>query len=149
MAKVYFTLDELTRSDYALRRGIDNEPDANAIKALMSLVDNVLIPVREAFGKPVIITSGYRCPKVNKAIGGSSTSDHCFGRAADFTIPGFPNYEVCEWIRDNLAYKQLIYEYGEAGWVHCAFAIGLNKRSVLTATKRNGKTVYLPGLQHI
>ena len=142
----YFTIPELSRSTYATRHGIDNTPTQAVKLALIDLIDNVLVPVRQHYGKPVLVTSGYRSPKVNRAIGGSATSDHCYGRAADFTVSGHSNMEVCEWIEANLEFKQLIYEYGESGWVHCAYAQGLNKNAVLSAKRQGGKTVYLKGL---
>lgn len=142
----YFTYEELTRSETAIRRDIDNSP-SKAVKARLSaLVEHILDPIREHYGKPVIVTSGYRCPELNRAIGGSTTSDHCAGAAADFTVAGVSNYEVCEWIRDNLDFRQLIYEFGESGWVHCSYLDLHNGKSILSATRSKGRTVYLAGL---
>lgn len=143
----HFTLDELTRSTTALRRGIDNKASPEIVKALTALCVNVLEPVRAHFKAPVKITSGYRSPTLNRAVGGSSSSDHCFGRAADFTVVGFSNYAVCRWIAENLDFKQLIYEFGESGWVHCAYMIGGNDGDILSAKKIGGKTRYVEGLK--
>ena len=146
-----FSLQELTKSETAIRRGIDNTPSDKVISNLTTLCDMVLQKVRNSHGA-VTITSGYRSPELNKAIGGSATSDHCKGLAADFEVPGLDNKELCKWIIDNLTFKQLILEFYEegqpnSGWVHCSFEEGNNKCEVLTATKDGKKTVYLKGLQ--
>jgi zinc D-Ala-D-Ala carboxypeptidase len=145
-----FTLNELTRSQTAIRRGIDNSPTMTVIDNLQALVDNVLQPLRDSQG-PVNITSGYRSEAINAAIGGSNTSHHTRGMAADLTVVGKTNREICEWIRDNLKFTQLIWEFPtkenpQAGWVHVAYDPKDLKCQVLTATKVNGKTVYSPGL---
>lgn len=79
-------------------------------------------------------------------MGGSAKSQHCFGQAADFTVPGVTNLAVCQWIEANLKFDQLIYEFGEKGWVHCSFRLDRARREVLSAVKADGKTRYLPGL---
>lgn len=145
-----FSLHELTKSETAIRKGIDNTPDDKAISNLTTLCDMVLQKVRTCHGA-VIITSGYRSPELNKAIGGSTTSDHCKGCAADFEVPGMDNKELARWIIDNLTFKQLILEFYEegnpnSGWVHCSFEEGKNKNEVLRAVKEGKKTVYLKGL---
>lgn len=140
-----FTLAELTKSSTAIRRGIDNTPSAEHIANLRQLCLNILEPIRAHYGSPVRITSGYRNAKLNKAIGGSATSQHCFGQAADFSVEGQSNHEVCKWIRQNLKFDQLIYEFGESGWVHCSFDNTL-RNTVISASKVNGKTKYYPGL---
>ena len=141
----HFTLAEMTRSTTAVRKGIPNNPPADVVKALTSLCVNVLEPVRVHYGKPVRVTSGYRSPRLNVAIGGSASSRHCFGEAADFTVPGESNLAVCQWILRNLKYDQLIYEFGEGGWIHCGYSPRMRGQE-LSAVKRGGKTVYLPGL---
>jgi hypothetical protein len=141
----HFTLAELTRSTTAIRKGIPNTASADVVKALTALCVNVLEPVRAHFGKPVRVTSGYRSPRLNTAIGGSASSQHCRGEAADFTVQGESNLAVCQWIMRNLKFDQLIYEFGEAGWVHCSYSLRL-RHEELSAKKRGGKTVYLPGL---
>jgi zinc D-Ala-D-Ala carboxypeptidase len=145
-----FTLAELTRSQTAIRRGIDNSPTMTVIDNLQALVDNVLQPLRDAQG-PVNITSGYRSEAINAAVGGSNTSHHTRGMAADLTVVGKTNKEICEWTRDNLKFTQLIWEFPtkenpQAGWVHVAYDPKDLKCQVLTATKVNGRTVYKAGL---
>lgn len=142
-----FSLDELTASSTAIKRNIDNSASPDIIDALQELVTNVLQPVREQFG-PVTITSGYRCDELNKAIGGSTTSDHSFGRAADFEVKGVDNKAVAIWITENLLYKQLILEFyndGEtnSGWIHCSYDKDNNKKQKLKALKDGKRTVYV------
>lgn len=142
----HFTLAELTRSQTAVRQGIANKPDADEIKALRELAQHVLEPVRRHYCKPVIVTSGFRGAALNKAVNGSAKSQHCAGEAADFTVQGVSNLEVCKWIEANLRFDQLIYEFGENGWVHCSFKADRARQDVLTAVRAGGKTKYLPGL---
>ena len=111
----------------------------------------VLQPVRDHFDKSVTVNSGYRSPEVNAAVGGSKTSDHCKGQAADIEIAGIPNAELAEWIRDNLAFTQVILEFytqgiPDSGWVHVSYDPANLKKQSLTAVKQDGKTVYLQGL---
>jgi hypothetical protein len=146
-----FSLAELTKSETAIRRGIDNTPSDEVVSNLTTLCNMVLQKVRNCHGA-VIITSGYRSPELNKTIGGSTTSDHCKGLAVDFEVPGLDNKQLALWIQDNLTFKQLILEFyteGEpnSGWVHCSFEEGDNNNRVLTATKDGKKTVYLNGIQ--
>lgn len=146
-----FTLKELTKSDTADRLDIDNTPNEEQIESLRLLCENILQPVRDHFGKPVKITSGFRCAALNQAAGGSSNSDHCRGQACDFEIDGVPNPELAQWIADNLQYTQLILEFytqgqPNSGWVHCSYSPSNLKGQSLTATKVAGKTTYLNGL---
>ena len=146
-----FTLKELTRSDTADRLDIDNTPNEEQIESLRLLCENILQPVRDHFGKPVKITSGFRCAALNQAAGGSSNSDHCRGQACDFEIDGVPNPELAAWIESNLKYTQLILEFytqgqPNSGWVHASFNPDNLKGQSLTATKVAGKTTYLDGL---
>jgi hypothetical protein len=147
-----FTLKELTKSDTATRLGIDNTPDDATIENLKLLCEMVLQPVREHFGKSVTVNSGYRSPESNAAVGGSKTSDHCKGQAADIEIDGLPNPELAQWIMDNLDYTQLILEFytqgqPNSGWVHVSYDSNNLKKQELTAVKVAGKTTYLNGLQ--
>jgi hypothetical protein len=147
-----FSLKELTKSDTATRLGIDNTPDEETIDNLKTLCDKVLQPVRDHFGKSVTINSGYRSPESNAAVGGSKTSDHCKGQAADIEIDGLPNPELAQWIMDNLDYTQLILEFytqgqPNSGWVHVSYDPNNLKKQELTAVKVAGKTQYLQGLQ--
>jgi hypothetical protein len=145
-----FSVAELSKSEAAVRQGLDNTPSLTVIDNLQALVDNILQPVRDKFG-PVVVTSGYRSPAVNKAIGGSATSDHTKGQAADFEVLGMANKDLAEWIKDNLKFTQLILEFPSkndpnAGWVHCSYDKNNLKCQVLTAVKVGGKTVYKNGL---
>ena len=146
-----FTLAEMTKSETALRLGLENEPDEVQLTNLKALAENVLQPVRDHFGKGVKVNSALRTLPVNRAIGSGDSSDHVKGMAADIEIPGVANAELAEWIRDNLEFRQLILEFytpgvPDSGWVHVAFNPADNKKQVLTAMKENGKTVYKPGL---
>ena len=147
-----FTLKELTKSDTATRLGLDNTPNDEALENLKLLCEKVLQPVRDHFGKSVTVNSGYRSPESNAAVGGSKTSDHCKGQAADIEIDGLPNPELAQWIMDNLDYTQLILEFytqgqPNSGWVHVSFDPNNLKKQELTAVKVAGKTQYLQGLQ--
>jgi zinc D-Ala-D-Ala carboxypeptidase len=145
-----FSVAELSKSEWAARNGVDNTPSLTVIDNLQQLVDNILQPVRDKFG-PVVVTSAYRSPAVNKGIGGSATSDHTKGQAADFEVLGMHNKELAEWIRDNLKFTQLILEFPSksdpnAGWVHCSYDKTDLKCEVLTAVKIGGRTGYNKGL---
>jgi len=147
-----FTLKELTKSDTATRLGLDNTPGEAEIENLKTLCENVLQRVRDHFGKSVTVNSGYRSPESNAAVGGSKTSDHCKGQAADIEIEGIPNPELAQWIMDNCDYTQLILEFytqgqPNSGWVHVSYDPDNLKMQELTAVKVAGKTQYLPGLQ--
>ena len=146
-----FSLSELTRSQTATRKGIVNQPDDEQLASLVALCENVLQPIRDHFGTSVRISSGLRVPELNAAIGGSTTSDHTRGCAADIEVPPVDNLELARWIEGSgLAFRQLILEYydgtPDSGWIHVSYNPEDNKRQVLTATKQGGKTVYLPGL---
>jgi hypothetical protein len=146
-----FNLRELTRSDTADRLDIDNQPNEEQIESLRLLCENILQPVRDHFGKPVKINSGFRCPTLNQATGGSATSDHCKGQACDFEIDGVSNPELAEWVSQNCKYTQLILEFytqgqPNSGWVHASFNPENLKCQELTAVKVAGKTQYLNGL---
>jgi len=149
-----FTLNELTKSETATRLDIDNTPNEEQIESLRLLCENILQPVRDHFGKPVKISSGFRCAELNSspAVGGSKTSDHCKGQAVDFEIDGLSNPEVAQWIMDNLTYSQLILEFyvqgqPNSGWIHCSYNPEKLIKQELTAVKVAGKTQYLQGLQ--
>ena len=146
-----FSLKEMIKSQTALRKDIDNEPGEEEIENLKLLCENVLQPVREYYGKAVRVNSGYRSPELNSAIGGSKTSDHCKGMAADIEINGVANAELAEWIEKNCEFRQLILEFytpgiPESGWVHVSYNWEDNDKKVMTAMKENGKTVYKLGL---
>jgi hypothetical protein len=146
-----FSLAELTKSETALRHDMDNTPGPVEIANLTELAGKVLQPIRDHFAKGVHVGSGFRHPDVNAKVGGSKTSDHCKGQAADIEIPGVANAELAEWVKDNLEFTQLILEFytpgiPDSGWVHVSYDPANLKKQVMTATKQNGKTVYLPGL---
>ena len=146
-----FSLHELSKSETALRMGFDNTPDEEATENLRLLCEKVLQPVRDHYGKGVKVNSAYRSPESNAAVGGSKTSDHCKGMAADIEIPGVANADLAQWIMDNLDYTQLILEFytpgiPDSGWVHVSYDPNNLKKQELTATKVAGKTQYLPGL---
>ena len=146
-----FTLEEMTKSETALRYDIDNTPNEQEISAMKLLAEKVLQPVRDHFGKGVKVNSGFRNQDVNQKVGGSRNSDHIRGQACDIEIPGIPNAELAEWIKGNLQFNQLILEFytpgvPDSGWVHVSYIPEDNKKQVLTATKKDGKTVYLQGL---
>jgi uncharacterized protein YcbK (DUF882 family) len=147
-----FSLHEMTKSETALRMQMDNTPNEVEIDNLRVLCEKVLQPVRDHYGKGVKVNSGFRAADVNAAVGGSRTSDHCKGQAADIEIPGVPNAELAQWIANNLEYTQVILEFytqgiPDSGWVHVSYDPANLKKQQLTAVKQNGKTVYLPGLQ--
>lgn len=142
-----FTLTELITSQEASRRGLDNTPTPQVITNLTNLVKNVLQPLRDLVGMPIVISSGYRSPAVNAAIGGARNSEHMTGCAADFTIPGKTNKETAQLIMYNLTFNQLILEFYRAdnpyyGWVHCSYSASGNKKEVLHFDGSN----YYPGL---
>jgi zinc D-Ala-D-Ala carboxypeptidase len=146
-----FTLEEMTKSETALRHDLENTPNEQEISSMKLLAEKVLQPVRDHFGKGVKVNSGFRNQDVNQKVGGSRNSDHTRGQACDIEIPGIPNAELAEWIKDNLQFNQLILEFytpgvPDSGWVHVSYIPEDNKKQVLTATKKDGKTVYLQGL---
>jgi hypothetical protein len=146
-----FSLQELTKSETALRFGMKNEPTEADIQNLKTLCEKVLQPIRDNFKTGVKVNSGFRHPEVNAKVGGSKSSDHCKGQAADIEIPGIANADLAQWISDNLTYTQLILEFytpgvPDSGWVHVSYDANNLKKQNLTATSKNGKTVYSNGL---
>ncbi len=142
-----FSLAELTKSQTATRKGIDNTPSDTHIQNLIHLAESVLQPVREHFGKPVMISSGYRSPALCEAIGSSTKSQHARGEAADFEIAGVDNKELATWISKNTTFDQLILEFYDegdpnSGWVHCSAVTEGPRKQVLRASKVEGRTKY-------
>ena len=142
-----FSLIELTKSQTAERKGIDNTPSPTHQDNLKSLCTFILQPVRDHFSCVVSVSSGYRSPELCTAIGSKITSQHAKGEAADFEIFGISNKEVADWINENLYYDQLILEYWKesdpnSGWVHCSFSLNGNRKQYLKAYKENGRTKY-------
>ena len=140
----HFTLEELTASQAAVRNGLDNKPDLEAVKNLRWLA-GTLEEVRKLVGKPVYVSSAYRSPAVNKAVGGSSKSAHMRGLAADITVPGMTARDLAELIRSSsIAYDQLILEFGQ--WVHIGLAEGVMRKQVLTASYSPKGVTYTQGI---
>ena len=143
-----FTLSELIKSDTAIRKGINNNPNAEQIEKLKALCENILQPVRDHFGR-VKVTSGFRSPELCTAIGSSVNSQHAKAEAADFEVIGTDNAELADWINKNLDYDQLILEFytpGEpnSGWIHCSYTTDQPRKQFLHAYKSEGKTKYKP-----
>ena len=146
-----FSLSEMIKSETALRHGLENNPGDAEIANLKLLAEKVLQPIRNHYKTGVKVNSGFRHPEVNAAVGGSKTSDHCKGQAADIEIPGVANADLAEWIKGNLEFTQLILEFytpgiPDSGWVHVSYDKSNLKKQVMTAMKENGKTVYKPGI---
>ena len=147
-----FSLNELTKSQTATRKGIDNKPTSEQIENLKSLSIHILQKIRNHYERPVRVTSGYRSPELCVSIGSSVKSQHAKGEAADFEITGIDNFDLAIWISKNLEFDQLISEFytnqhPDSGWVHCSYkADGTNRKQCLTAYKENGKTRYGKGL---
>lgn len=138
---------EGTHSNTATRRGIDNTPNQEQLNAMKALAKNVFEPIRNHFGKPIRVNSFFRSVKLNKAIGGSSTSQHCKGEAIDLDAIGFTNKEIYNYIKDNLEFDQLIGEgkdsNGDFLWVHVSYKYeGLNRKQTLVADFSSGKAKY-------
>jgi hypothetical protein len=142
----HFALGEFTRSESAKREGLDNTPTAEHLENLKTLCEKVLEPIRLKYGS-INISSGYRGKMLNHFIGGSVSSDHCLGRAADIDMDdigtGVTNKEIFCYIKDNLEFDQLINEFNYS-WVHVGYRQGANRKQVLDAVKEGGKTVYRP-----
>lgn len=148
----HLALAEVIRSETAKRKGISNMPTEEHIKNFQLLAENIFEPIRERFGVPIHISSGYRSKELNTAIGGSLTSQHCSGEAVDIDMDGstngVTNKMVFDYIKDNLNFDQLIYEFGNdinPDWVHVSYeSTGKQRKQVLKAVKNNGQTKYIP-----
>ena len=143
-----FTLSELIKSDTAIRRGINNNPNAEQIEKLKLLCENILQPVRDHFGR-VKVTSCFRSVELCLAINSSANRQHAKAEACDFECPGVDNAELADWIHKNLPYDQLILEFytpGEpnSGWIHCSWVADQPRASFLHAYRSEGKTKYKP-----
>ena len=142
-----FSLPELTKSQTAERKNIDNTPSPEHKRNLKSLCTRVLQPIRDHFERVVSVSSGYRSKELCLAIGSKNTSQHAKGQAADFEIYGLSNGELANYIKENLDYDQLILEYWtpenpNSGWIHCSFNSEGNRKEYLRAYKNEGKTKY-------
>lgn len=147
----HLSLAEVTRSDSAKRNGISNQPTAEHLENFKKLAVNIFEPIREHFGVPILISSGYRSKELNAAIGGSATSQHCQGEAIDIDMDGsgtISNADVFNYIKDELNFDQLIWEFGtdkNPDWVHVSYeSTGKQRKQILKAVKVGGKTLYKP-----
>jgi len=148
----HLSLAEVSRSETAKRRGINNTPSGEHLENFKKLAENVFEPIREHFGVPIHISSGYRSKELNSAIGGSSTSQHCQGEAIDIDMDGskggVTNKMVFDFIKDNLVFDQMIWEFGtdkNPDWVHVSYeSTGKQRKQILKAVKSGGKTSYVP-----
>ena len=132
----HFSLAELTKSQTATRKGIDNKPTLEHIENLTELCVQILEPTRRNFGKPMVISSGYRSEELCKAIGSSKNSQHAKGEAADFEMFGVDNKQLAKYIKNNLVFDQLILEFynpddPSSGWVHCSYNKEENRKQSL------------------
>lgn len=142
----HITYKEATNSSTALKRGIDNTPSPGEVESMKRLAENVFEPLREHFGKPIRVNSFFRSKELNRAVGGSSTSQHVKGEAIDISGIGISNKDLFNYIKNNLDFDQLIWEFGndsEPQWVHVSYKEGKNRKNVLKATKVNGRTKYI------
>jgi predicted nuclease of predicted toxin-antitoxin system len=142
-----FTLNELTKSQEATRLGIENIPNEEHIENLKILCEKILQPLRDYYGMPVSISSGYRSVALCEAVGSSAKSQHTKGQAADLEIFGLANKEVSDFIVQNLDYDQCILEFWNenepnSGWIHCSYSSSGNRKQYLKAQRINGKIVY-------
>jgi hypothetical protein len=152
-------LAEVTRSETAKRKGISNMPAPEHIENFKKLAENVFQPIRDHFGCPIHISSGYRSEALNKAIGGAGkmvngkyvpSSQHCTGEAIDIDMDGtsITNKQVFDYIKDNLNFDQLIWEFGtdaNPDWVHVSYeSTGKQRKQILKAVKKGSATTYVP-----
>jgi len=143
----HISIKEATRSNTAERLGIDNFPNSPTLVNMQALAENVFEPLRKHFGHPIYITSFYRSPELNRAIGGSSKSQHCSGQAIDIddVIGSSTNADFFNYIKNNLEFDQLIWEFGNEdnpSWVHVSYNADNNRGNILKAFKEKGKTKY-------
>ena len=146
----HLTLKEFIKSNTATRLAIANTPTPEHLENARLLAENVFEPLRIWAGVPIGVSSGYRSKELNAAVKGSSSSDHCSGKAIDIDADIFgeiTNSEIFHFIKDNLEFSQLIAEFpdfGEPSWCHVSYDKSNLKKQILIAVKRNNKTVYLP-----
>lgn len=146
----HISYKEATQSQTATRLGIPNVPSQYDVQNMQLLAEKVFEPLREFFDVPIYVSSFYRSKELNQAIGGSSRSQHCEGRAIDLddVYGGVTNAEIFQFIANILDYDQLIWEFGNdenPAWVHVSYVSeDQNRKQMLRATKKNGKTIYEP-----
>ena len=142
------SLKELTKSATAIKKGISNEPTKEHLENLKAVAENIFQPLRDYFGVPIAVTSGYRSASLNRIIGGSSTSQHCKGEAIDLDADVYGNLTnaaIFGYLKEYTDFDQLIWEYGDdenPTWVHCSYTRGKNRGELLVAYKDSGKTRY-------
>ena len=148
----HLSLAEVSRSETAKRKGINNTPSGEHLENFKKLAENIFEPIREHFAVPIHISSGYRSKELNAAIGGASSSQHCQGEAIDIDMDGsssgVSNADVFKYIKDHLNFDQLIWEFGSDSnpdWVHVSYeSTGKQRKQILKAVKSGGKTSYVP-----
>ena len=148
----HLSLAEVSRSETAKRKGINNTPSGEHLENFKKLAENIFEPIREHFGVPIHISSGYRSKELNAAVGGSSSSQHCSAEAIEIDMDGSPNgvtnKMVFDFIKDNLNFDQLLWEFGNDSnpdWVHVSYeSTGKQRKQILKVIKANGKTSYVP-----
>ena len=148
----HLSLAEVTRSETAKRKGISNLPTDAHLENFKLLAEKVFEPIRKHFGKPIHISSGYRSAALNKAVGGASSSQHCSGEAIDIDMDGngngITNKMVFDYIKENLEFDQLIWEFGtdaNPDWVHVSYeSTGKQRKQILKAVRKGGATSYVP-----
>lgn len=148
----HLSLAEVTRSETAKRKGVSNMPTDEHIANFKLLAENIFEPIRNHFGKPIHLSSGYRSAALNKAIGGAANSQHCSGEAIDIDMDGHAggvtNKMVFDFIKENLNFDQLIWEFGTDSapdWVHVSYeSTGKQRKQILKAVKKGGATSYVP-----
>jgi hypothetical protein len=146
----HLSLAEVSRSETAKRKGINNTPSGEHLANFKLLAEKIFEPLREHFGVPIHISSGYRSKELNSAIGGSLTSQHCQGEAIDIDMDGtsITNAQIFNFVKDNLIFDQMIWEFGtdkNPDWVHISYeSSGKQRKQILKAVKSGGKTSYIP-----
>ena len=148
MISKHISYKEATYSNTAMRKGIDNIPNDEQLNNMELIAEKIFEPLRKHVGGPIKINSFFRCPKLNEAIGGSSKSQHCHGQAIDLddTFGKATNAEMYHWIKNNLDFDQMIWEFGDEdnpAWVHVSYVSHeKNRNRCLKAYKYKGKTNY-------
>lgn len=144
----HISMKEALRSNTAQRLGINNMPDNETLVTMQITAQHIFEPLRNHFNEPIYISSFYRSPELNKAIGGSTNSQHCKGEAIDIddVYSKASNADFFNYIKDKLEFDQLIWEFGDdenPAWVHVSYNLGKNRMRILKAIKENGRTKYI------
>jgi len=142
----HFTLAEMTFSPTAIKKGIDNTPNAQTVRNLQTLCEKILEPLRVHIGGPIKVSSGFRSEVLNSLIGGAKSSQHKTGQAVDIDLKD-KSAMAFKWIMENLDYDQIIWEFGndsQPDWIHVSYSTKGNRKNAMRAIKSNGKTKYVP-----